>query len=60
MDTCDLCGSYTKTVDGALISRFSPEIADLISLPLDIIVQEKGYVRRSPNPIGMRTITTQG
>ena len=60
METCDVCRSYIKTVDGTLISRFPPEIADLMSLPLDIIVQEKGYARRSPNPIGMRTISTRG
>ncbi len=60
IDTCDLCHSYVKTVDAGIVARWSAEIADLMSLPLDIIVQEKGYMRRSPNPIGMRKITTQG
>jgi formate dehydrogenase maturation protein FdhE len=31
----------------------TPDIADLISLPLDFVAQEKKYVRLSPNPIGL-------
>jgi formate dehydrogenase maturation protein FdhE len=31
-----------------------------MSLPLDIVVQEKGFERRSPNPVGMRKISTHG
>jgi FdhE protein len=58
--TCDLCRSYVKTIERRLIPQGSPEIADLMSLPLDIVVQEKGYMRRSPNPIGMKKITMQG
>jgi FdhE protein len=60
INTCDLCGSYVKTVDAGMLARLTPEITDIMSLPLDIIVQEKGYARRSPNPIGMRKITTLG
>lgn len=60
IDTCDLCRSYVKTVDAGMIERLTPELADLVSLPLDIVVQEKGYVRRSPNPVGMRKISTRG
>lgn len=60
MDACDECNSYVKTLDRNLLSRFSAEIADLMSLPLDIFVQGKGYVRRAPNPIGIRKITTSG
>ena len=60
MDACDECNSYVKTLDRNLLSRFSAEIADLMSLPLDIFVQGKGYVRRAPNPIGIRKITTTG
>lgn len=58
--TCDVCRSYTKMVDADMIAGSSAEIADLASLPLDILVQEKGYMRRSPNPIGMTKITTRG
>ncbi len=60
INTCDLCHSYVKTVDAGMILRLTPELADLASLPLDIVVQEKGYARRSPNPIGIRKISTRG
>ena len=60
INTCDLCRSYVKTVDAGMILRLTPEPADLVSLPLDIVVQEKGYARRSPNPVGMRKISTRG
>jgi formate dehydrogenase maturation protein FdhE len=43
-----------------MLSRMGPEVADLMSLPLDIVVQEKGFQRRSPNPIGMRKISAHG
>ena len=60
INTCDLCRSYVKTIDAEIILRLTPDIADLVSLPLDIVVQEKGYARRSPNPVGMRKICTRG
>ncbi|OGW40986.1 MAG: hypothetical protein A2010_15985 [Nitrospirae bacterium GWD2_57_9] len=60
IDTCDRCRSYVKTIDVALVNRWSVPVADLASLPLDIIVQDKGYARRAPNPIGMRKITSHG
>ncbi len=60
INTCDLCSSYFKTVDAGVISRYSIELADMMSLPLDIVVQEKGHSRRSPNPIGMRKMTSRG
>ena len=50
---CGKCRSYVKTVEASLFSRFGPDLADLASLPLDIVVQQKGYGRRSPNPVGM-------
>lgn len=60
IDTCELCRSYVKAVDAGFISRVTPEIADLVSLPIDIVVQERGYARRSPNPIGMRKLSSRG
>lgn len=51
--TCDTCRSYVKTVESAVLKNTSPDIADLMSLPIDFVVQEKGYVRRAPNPLGM-------
>jgi FdhE protein len=58
--TCDLCRSYIKTVDAGVVAKLSPEIADLMSLPLDIIVQEQGYARRAPNAVGMQKMTSHG
>ena len=52
-DTCDKCMSYCKTFDGQMTEDNSMDELDIISLPLDIIVQEKGYNRSSPNPVGM-------
>jgi FdhE protein len=60
INTCDLCRSYVKTIDAGMIARLTPEISDLASLPQDIVVQEKGYARRSPNPIGMKKMSTRG
>jgi FdhE protein len=60
INTCDRCHSYVKTIDEGMIVDWSPEVADLISLPIDIVVQEKGFVRRSPNPIGMRKMSARG
>jgi FdhE protein len=54
---CDLCKSYVKIVDGELLGRMTPDLADLLSLPLDVVVQKKGYKRPSPNPIGMVRMT---
>jgi len=52
-DTCDLCMSYSKTFEGQMTADNSMDELDIISLPLDIVVQEKGYKRLSPNPVGM-------
>jgi FdhE protein len=60
VNTCDACKSYVKTIEAGLLSRTGCEVADLMSLPLDIVVQEKGFQRRSPNPIGMRKISAYG
>jgi FdhE protein len=57
---CDMCKSYVKVVDGGLLNRVTPDLADLMSLPLDIMVQEKGYKRPSPNPIGMVRMSASG
>jgi len=57
---CDLCRSYVKIVNGELLGRMTPDLADLISLPVDVVVQEKGYKRPSPNPIGMVRMSASG
>ena len=50
---CEVCGYYYKTIEFGLLDDLNPSLADLISLPLDIVAQGKGYKRHSPNPIGM-------
>ncbi len=56
IDLCNECGSYVKTVNAGLLESYSPELIDIISIPLDILAQGKGYRRHSPNPIGIMTI----
>ena len=57
---CNTCRSYVKIVDRELLVRMTSDLADLISLPLDIVIQEKGYKRSSPNPIGMVKMSSSG
>jgi FdhE protein len=56
-DTCDKCMSYYKTFEGQMMADNSLEDLDILSLPLDIVVQEKGYKRLSPNPVGIIRMT---
>ena len=58
--TCDVCRSYRKIVDGELLATMTPDLADLISLPLDVAIQDKGYKRTSPNPLGMVRMSAKG
>lgn len=53
IDTCGGCRSYIKTARAGVLEYLSPDLADLASLPLDIIAQGKGYRRNAPNPVGM-------
>ena len=56
IDACNSCKSYVKTIDRSKAVPKSIEEADLLSLPLDIVAQNKGYARKSPNVIGMLRI----
>jgi len=58
IDACHRCRSYVKIiVDESIIEhRLTPDLADLVSLPLDVVAQGKGFQRHSPNPIGMTKI----
>lgn len=51
--TCNACHSYLKVAEGPVLTKMHLDHADLASLPLDIIAQEKGYRRHAPNPIGL-------
>lgn len=57
IDLCNECKSYIKTMDESLLSEYPAELLDIISLPLDILAQGRGYKRLSPNAIGMRKMT---
>lgn len=52
--TCDACRSYVKIVENQILKEMGIDLADMASLPLDIVVQEKRFVRTAPNPIGMK------
>ena len=52
-DTCEKCRSYVKTFEGSLAEGHSMDSLDIMSIPLDIIVQEKGFKRHAPNPVGI-------
>lgn len=52
-DTCEKCMSYCKTFEGPLMDDHTPDVLDIVSIPLDIVVQEKGFIRHSPNPLGI-------
>jgi FdhE protein len=58
--TCDVCKSYRKVVDGELLASMTPDLADIISLPMDVAIQDKGYKRTSPNPLGMVRMSAKG
>jgi FdhE protein len=54
LNLCNECSSYVKTAERRLLDDYPPDILDIISLPLDIVAQNRGYQRLSPNPMGMR------
>jgi formate dehydrogenase maturation protein FdhE len=55
-DTCEKCKSYVKTFESSMTEGHSMDSLDIMSIPLDIIVQEKGYKRHAPNPVGIMKI----
>jgi len=57
IDLCNVCKSYVKTIRYNLLDDYAPELLDIISLPLDILAQERTYRRLSPNPVGMRKMS---
>ncbi|MCX8033979.1 MAG: formate dehydrogenase accessory protein FdhE [Thermodesulfovibrio sp.] len=56
-DYCLECNTYIKSFrENHFLKYKDPFLIDLISLPLDIITQKRGYIRRSPNIIGLKII----
>lgn len=54
ISTCDECKSYVKVMEHPIIKDMSIDLADMASLPLDIVAQGKGYARVVPNPISLK------
>ncbi|MEK6679769.1 MAG: formate dehydrogenase accessory protein FdhE [Nitrospirota bacterium] len=51
---CNKCKLYLKVVDIRKKGNvYSYPVEDILTLPLDILAQEKGYKRIAPNPLGM-------
>lgn len=50
---CKSCKSYLKGFPMELLAEYTPELLDILSTPLDVVAQGKGYKRLSPNPVGM-------
>lgn len=51
--TCDACKTYVKVVDTTVLGKMTLDLADMASLPLDIVAQSKGYTRMVANPISL-------
>jgi len=57
VELCNNCKSYIKSMREEHISKYEdPFLVDIVSLPLDVIAQKRGYIRRSPNLIGVLDI----
>jgi FdhE protein len=59
VELCKSCNSYIKSVrqkDEVYVKYSDPHLIDIISLPLDVVAQQRGFIRRSPNIIGIREI----
>lgn len=54
--TCDACHTYVKVMEHSVLHEMTMDLADISSLPLDIIAQGKGYARMVPNPISLKKI----
>ena len=56
-ELCLECNTYIKSFkENHYIKYRDPFLIDLISLPLDIVAQKRGYIRRSPNILGLKII----
>jgi FdhE protein len=52
--TCDECRTYVKIMESPVLGEMTVDLADMASLPLDIVAQGKGYARMAPNPISLK------
>lgn len=56
ISACNTCQGYVKIIEHSVLKEMAMDLdlADMASLPLDIVAQDNGYVRKAPNPIGLR------
>jgi FdhE protein len=52
-EACDSCARYINAVDLTVNGLAIPEVDELVAIPLDLWVQEKGYVKLQVNILGM-------
>ncbi|MBE0584719.1 MAG: formate dehydrogenase accessory protein FdhE, partial [Desulfofustis sp.] len=46
--TCDECMTYVKVVEDSITKKMTHDLADMASLPLDLVAQGKGFSRLAP------------
>ncbi|MEM5867760.1 MAG: formate dehydrogenase accessory protein FdhE, partial [Candidatus Aenigmatarchaeota archaeon] len=58
VELCELCKTYIKSFKDEVYRKYKdPNLIDILSLPLDVVAQQRGFIRRSPNAIGVREIS---
>ena len=53
IEACETCRRYVKSIDLTADARAVPEVDDLVSLGMDLWVQEQGYARVAPGLAGI-------
>ena len=53
VDACDTCKHYIKTVDMTKDGLSVPIVDELAAASLDLWVKENGYLKLSPNLVGL-------
>lgn len=59
VELCKECKTYIKSfkkTSDIYLKYPDPNLIDIISLPLDVVAQKRGFIRRSPNILGIREI----
>lgn len=56
LELCNTCKCYIKAADEKLLSDNTSYLLDLMTVPLDIVAQQKGFKRMSPNPLGLKNL----
>jgi len=57
VELCRECNSYSKSFREETYQKYGdPNLIDIISLPLEVVAQKRGFIRRSSNAIGVKVI----